>query len=244
MKNPERVAELLAELRALTENDFERHRLDVLEKDLTAPPTVEVIDDTHQQFNGVTYSKTNTGHFVARFLLHRDVWEFFKGEIPAGNQIHHVDFNPGNNDISNLQSLTPAIHRKIHNGTPLIARKCPACGKIFFVKETSNQICCSIPCANKIKPRRPVSPPVEKICPCCGKKFSVPYDLRKQKFCSKACAAKLRGQSMKKPPIEKICPVCGKTFTLRQPSDKNICCSRSCAAKMRCQRKKNLTSPA
>ena len=58
MKKPDRVAELLAELRDLTENDFERHRINVLERDLTSPPTVEIIDDTHQRFNGVTYSKT------------------------------------------------------------------------------------------------------------------------------------------------------------------------------------------
>ena len=63
MKNPERVAELLAELRELAENDFECHRIDVLERDLTEPPTVEVIDDTHQKFGGFTFSTDAKNHF-------------------------------------------------------------------------------------------------------------------------------------------------------------------------------------
>lgn len=54
MKQPERVAKLLNELRTLAENDFERHRLDVLERDLTKPPKVEIVDETHQKFNGIT----------------------------------------------------------------------------------------------------------------------------------------------------------------------------------------------
>ena len=30
-------------------------------------------------------------------------------------QIHHIDFNPRNNDISNLVYLSPTEHRKIHS---------------------------------------------------------------------------------------------------------------------------------
>lgn len=37
-----------------------------------------------------------------------------KRPIPRGYQIHHVDFNWRNNDISNLQLLTEEAHRKIH----------------------------------------------------------------------------------------------------------------------------------
>lgn len=43
MKQPERVAKLLNELRTLAENDFERHRLDVLERDLTKPSQVKKV---------------------------------------------------------------------------------------------------------------------------------------------------------------------------------------------------------
>lgn len=75
MKNPEHVAELLAELRSLAENDFERHRINVLERDLTAPPVAEIIDDTHQKFNDIVYScsPSTRGYFQTARPLHRDI---------------------------------------------------------------------------------------------------------------------------------------------------------------------------
>ena len=240
MKFTPEVIAALTVLREHAENDFERHRLDVLERDLSAPPVVEIVDDTHQRFNGITYRQSTSGHYSVNRLIHRVVWSYYHGEISQGNyNIHHIDGNPANNDISNLQLLTSSEHRKFHNGTPLIKRTCPACGKTFFVKQTSRQQCCSIQCANQIKPHKPISY-VEKICAVCGKKFTVPYELRKQKSCSKSCANKLRSLTAK-PPVEKICPVCNKTFTLRYPSDQIVCCSRSCGAKLRCQKKKSST---
>jgi len=73
MKNPERAAELLAELRSFTENDFERHRIDVLKRDLTVPPVVEIIDETHQRFNSITYHKDSCGHYDNDLRIHRAV---------------------------------------------------------------------------------------------------------------------------------------------------------------------------
>lgn len=37
---------------------------------------------------------------------HRLVWEYFRGEIPKGIQVDHIDNNPLNNLISNLQLLS------------------------------------------------------------------------------------------------------------------------------------------
>ena len=98
MKQPERVAELLAELRALSENDFERHRIDVLERDLTAPPTAEVIDDDYQRFDGTLYRKRKprqgqVGHYQQSIQIHQAVWRYYYGDIPAGCHIHHADGN-------------------------------------------------------------------------------------------------------------------------------------------------------
>ena len=41
------------------------------------------------------------------YLIHRFVYECFKGAIPEGMHIDHFDFNRKNNAISNLQLLTP-----------------------------------------------------------------------------------------------------------------------------------------
>jgi len=74
------------------------------------------------KFNGVKYRRypnsTNPAHrrYFARagHRLHRDVWIFFKGPIPKGYQIHHIDGNTGNNDISNLECMPFKEHRAKH----------------------------------------------------------------------------------------------------------------------------------
>lgn len=40
------------------------------------------------------------------FLVHRVVWEAFNGPIPEGCDIDHIDSNPHNNALSNLQAIT------------------------------------------------------------------------------------------------------------------------------------------
>jgi len=48
-------------------------------------------------------------------LLHRDVFEKFHGPIPEGYEVHHKDFDPSNNDSTNLVALKPEDHRKLHS---------------------------------------------------------------------------------------------------------------------------------
>jgi hypothetical protein len=40
-------------------------------------------------------------------FVHRIVYSFFKGEIPDGFLINHIDGDPGNNDLSNLEAVSP-----------------------------------------------------------------------------------------------------------------------------------------
>ena len=184
MKQPERVAELLAELRALAENNFERHRIDVLKRDLTAPPVVEQVDDTHQRFNGVTYTKRDNGRYQTSCIsIYRDVWRYFFGYIPEGYEIHHVDKNKENNDISNLQMLTVKEHKAAHRQEAT----CPICGKTFNVRN-HGKIYCSRDCANEAK--RSI---FDKQCPVCGKIFKMHN--RDSKYCSHSCANKARSQA-------------------------------------------------
>lgn len=44
--------------------------------------------------------------------LHRAMWEKSHGPIPSGREIHHIDGNPLNNVLSNLECLTPGEHRR------------------------------------------------------------------------------------------------------------------------------------
>lgn len=64
-------------------------------------------------FNDKSLSKTQkdkNGNYrnIGKLLyVHRLVWQMFVGEIPKGMTIDHIDSNPGNNTITNLQLLTP-----------------------------------------------------------------------------------------------------------------------------------------
>lgn len=51
----------------------------------------------------ISLSKHNK---VKKYLLHKVVYEAFNGKIPKDLQIDHIDNNPENNNLSNLQLLT------------------------------------------------------------------------------------------------------------------------------------------
>ncbi|MFE5159122.1 HNH endonuclease [Streptomyces sp. NPDC056697] len=73
----------------------------------------------HVEFNGRKYTLRNTGYYGAtsgsRSLMHRDVWEFHNGPVPDGCDIHHLDHDRTNNDISNLACLTKDEHTRLHH---------------------------------------------------------------------------------------------------------------------------------
>jgi hypothetical protein len=70
------------------------------------------------EFNGAKYTLRNTGYYGKtdgkRTLLHRDMWEFHKGPIPDGFDVHHVDENKEHNEISNFECLLKADHTRLH----------------------------------------------------------------------------------------------------------------------------------
>ena len=45
--------------------------------------------------------------FKLREYIHRLVYKTFVGEIPEGYEIHHLDFDKSNNNLSNLKLVTP-----------------------------------------------------------------------------------------------------------------------------------------
>ncbi len=70
-----------------------------------------------------TYKPTPKGYIRHRAdtsgrvrMEHDLVWEEHFGAIPEGMQVHHRDFNKMNNDISNLQIVTPLEHKRLHSG--------------------------------------------------------------------------------------------------------------------------------
>lgn len=63
--------------------------------------------------------KNNKGCKIPKFYyVHRLVWETFMGEIPEGKEIDHIDGNPHNNSLSNLQIVTRRENLLKHLRTP------------------------------------------------------------------------------------------------------------------------------
>lgn len=56
--------------------------------------------------NGYCRITLSKGGKVKRFLLHRLVYECFKGEIPKGLHIHHINEQKQDNSIQNLLACT------------------------------------------------------------------------------------------------------------------------------------------
>ncbi|MBR0060392.1 MAG: HNH endonuclease, partial [Selenomonadaceae bacterium] len=113
MKDKEKIFSLLREsVQSRREANIVEELIDKIERRM-AP--IETIDDKHKKFNGLTYYKDErTGRYFSRTPLSRVVWTYYNGEIPDGYEIHHVDENKANDDISNLQMMTKSEHWKIH----------------------------------------------------------------------------------------------------------------------------------
>lgn len=61
--------------------------------------------------------KRSTKRIDGKFKFeHVIVWEAHNGQISEGMQVHHKDGNKLNNDISNLELLTPLEHKRYHEG--------------------------------------------------------------------------------------------------------------------------------
>lgn len=208
-------------------NGFELHRIDVLERDLTAPPVAEQIDEKLQKFNGRIYRKNAGGHYTTYISIHQVVWRYYHGDIPEGYEIHHDNENKADNSIVNLKCLTKAEHRSIHKADRLTDTNvtktfvCAICGKEFNGSVGSKNLYCEA-CAES----HPNELLKEKKCPHCGKLFFAKH--YNQKYCSRQCGFNARSQ---RAIITRQCPVCGKEFSQRE-SDHNQACSSECGHKL------------
>ena len=58
---------------------------------------------TFTKYKYVVFANNN---YRKKFLVHRLIYEAFNGKIPEGYTIDHIDQNPLNNNIDNLQCIT------------------------------------------------------------------------------------------------------------------------------------------
>lgn len=167
----------------------------IKEKILSGKTQILVIDKKVIQF----HKDCVTGYWVNntyRLRLHREKLRLELGltkEQMEGYDVHHIDKNKDNNEISNLQLVNKIKHNKAHTQEQVhkkIIKICEQCGEEY---ESSSNVAhkqrfCSEKC--KMKWRRANGlDREERVCIYCGKTFTCNKTLS-TKFCSKHCAGK------------------------------------------------------
>ena len=191
--------------------------------------------------------KTDNGYWFNNSLkgttiyLHREKLRLHLGlteEQMKGLDVHHIDGNKDNNDISNLRLITKEDHRNIHHDLMWTEERREKQREIMNEKVR--------PAANKwhgskegrawhkkqykISLGKYEQKKVKKICEYCGAEYEVNYsNASTSRFCSNKCKSAWRRHSGKDN-VEKICEYCGKKFITNKYSNTRYCNSK-CAGK-------------
>ena len=201
---------------------------------------IQYIENTNLAYcDGYKFRKDKkTGYWLCTTLgkrLHTYIYEKYKGEIPRGMQVHHIDHNKDNNDISNLKLLTKKEHIELHkkemteeqkqklrdNLNKNARPKAIEWHKSVEGKEWHKKIYEK----NKDLFHRKYN----KICQICGSKYITTQ--KDSKFCCNKCKSKYR-RINNLDITTKECLICGKTFQTNKYRPASTC-SRECAGLLR-----------
>lgn len=179
-----------------------------------------------REYNRYPYGKHPNYYFDSgdkngkKKRLHHAVYEYYKGEIPKGMVVHHIDFNPLNNEIDNLALVSRAEHMRIHDEFGKYREKHPEhLSKIGFSRKNWHERRISF--EKELQKER-------RICIECGKEF-IPQS-KTQKYCSPSCYKHWQNHAECNN-VEFECAVCGKKFVgnkYRKPKT----CSSECSFKL------------
>jgi hypothetical protein len=167
-------------------------------------------------------------HYCGKKLLHRLIWQHYKGEIPKGHVIHHKDGNKLNNSIENLECMTQAEHSKLHRleeSESLSKRMAKNSEKLHEWHRSEEGRKSMSERGRKQFEQRPV-----RLCICaeCGKEFSSIHTVP-TKFCSNNCMSRDRRKSGKDNE-ERTCIICSTPFVINKYQLTKTC-SKPCRAK-------------
>lgn len=201
---------------------------------------IQYIENTNLAYcDGYKFRKDKkSGYWLCSTLhkrLHIYIYEKYNGEIPKGMQIHHIDHNKDNNDISNLQMISRKEHNRIHylemsdeekerrrKNLELNARpEAIKWHKSEKGREWHKQI--------YEKNKNLLHKEYEYICQNCG----INYKTKQinSKFCSNKCKSKYR-RNNHLDMIIKNCLICEKEYKTNKYRPAKTC-SRKCAGEFR-----------
>lgn len=165
----------------------------IKEKVLSGKTQILIINEKVIQF----HKDCVTGYWVNNtynLRLHREKLRLELGltkEQMEGLDVHHIDGNKDNNNISNLQLINKIQHTTMHANKQLhtkIIKICEWCGEEY---ESSSNVAhkqrfCSNKCKAKYRRANGLND-TTRVCKQCGKEFICDICSRTQ-FCSRHCA--------------------------------------------------------
>ena len=185
-----------------------------------------------------------TGYWVNntyKLRLHREKLRIELGltkEQMKNYDVHHIDGDKDNNDISNLECIPIKQHVRHHFKKDSDGfRRFQEAGWIA-AKEWHRSTEGREWHRKHGKEVAAKQKDIIKVCKECGKEFVTKRNFTE--FCSDACGERWRGKH-RRIPFKRVCVVCGKEFegTKYKPSSKEpLTCSKTCANKLNHQHRK------
>ena len=198
-----------------------------------------------QYFNGYKFTRGEEGTYYRcaklKKRMHTYVWEYYNGKIPKGCEIHHIDGDKSNNDISNLQLVTTEEHHKIHNKLLTTEQRewrrnnLNEKARPKAIEWHKSNVGSEWHSKHIKKQHQNGAFKKELICTNCGKIYL--GEIRKNggnTFCSNNCKSAYRRKSGVDN-IIKVCPICNSNFKTDKYKPATTC-SRSCANKYRSEK--------
>ena len=184
-------------------------------------------------------------HYSRKIRLHRAVWEAANGRIADGYQVHHINEDPSDNRLENLELLSHSEHSRIHMPQKIsaegrarggraamaaMARKrlenlkkpltCARCGVGFFSAAFRPTAYCSRECIEAV--RSGAFTGERRMCARCG----AAYDATKrvQLYCSKKCNTRAVADRAGERQMRAVmCDQCKREFSSKR-SNARFCC--------------------
>lgn len=208
----------------------------IKEKILHGKTQVLVMNGEIVQFR----KKTDNGYWVntskkagSILYLHREKYKQEFGlteEQIKGYEVHHIDGNKDNNDISNLKLLTKEEHQKIHSTRNKSSHRhvCKKCGRVYWSTVSKSVDICDR-CAPELASGGSSMLMIKKKCEYCGAEYETKgVNRNRSKFCSNKCkSAYRRAKGIDN--VERVCERCGNVYLVNKYSNGKIC--RKCSGK-------------
>lgn len=163
--------------------------------------------------------------------LHEEIWIAAHGPIPEGHDVHHADFDPTNNDLTNLVCLTEAEHKEAHRQRSVEWGRAhpPTPQALAAAAEWHRSEEGRAVHAEMGRRRWEGRTPEPRVCEQCGAAYETRAIHGRERFCSDRCRAAARRASGVDD-VERHCACCGSAFTVNRYQS-NRFCTRSCAVR-------------